>query len=210
MELAARSPAALQSAAINPTVPPEWETNPVEGDREMKCVSRFLRAPVISKSPLHLFGPSRRFCGQPTTRHSCLLSRALLTIASGLRASPLCAFHQSVTSCHSSRPYSTAMTQKEQDSNRDKTEAHQYQAGNSTHRKEDEWKHREPYRIHDADEDFPVQWEGQCHCGKVQYQLRRDKPLAAKFCHCTTCQRLHGVSVSSWAPGHSVRGLGID
>lgn len=75
-----------------------------------------------------------------------------------------------------------------------KQDAHQYQAGDSTHRKEDEWKHREPYRIHDSAEDFDVKWEGECHCGKVQYQLSREKPLAAKYCHCTTCQRLHGVS----------------
>lgn len=73
-------------------------------------------------------------------------------------------------------------------------EAHQFQSGTSTHRKEDEWKHREPYRIHGDDEDFPVKWKGGCHCGKIKYQLSREKPLAAKFCHCTTCQRLHGVS----------------
>lgn len=72
-------------------------------------------------------------------------------------------------------------------------DAHQYQAGSTTHRKEDEWKHREPYRIHSND-DFDVKWSGGCHCGKVKYQLSRDKPLASKFCHCTTCQRLHGVS----------------
>lgn len=77
-----------------------------------------------------------------------------------------------------------------------KQEAHQYQAGDSTHRKEDEWKHREPYRIHDPAENFEVKWEGECHCGRVQYQLSREKPLAAKYCHCTTCQRLHGVSLS--------------
>jgi hypothetical protein len=75
-----------------------------------------------------------------------------------------------------------------------KQEAHQYQAGNSTDRDIDQWKHREPYRVHKDAENFDVKWEGQCHCGKVQYQLSRDKPLAAKYCHCTTCQRLHGVS----------------
>ncbi len=73
---------------------------------------------------------------------------------------------------------------------------HQYQAGDTTHRKEDEWKHREPYRIHDSDEGFEVKWKGGCHCGKVKYQLSREKPLASKYCHCTTCQRLHGVSLS--------------
>jgi hypothetical protein len=75
-----------------------------------------------------------------------------------------------------------------------KQEAHQYQSGNSTDRDIDQWKHREPYRVHKKAENFEVKWEGQCHCGKVQYQLSRDKPLAAKYCHCTTCQRLHGVS----------------
>ncbi|KIX96440.1 uncharacterized protein Z520_07706 [Fonsecaea multimorphosa CBS 102226] len=76
-------------------------------------------------------------------------------------------------------------------------EAHQYQAGSTTDRPEDEWKHREPYRVHDGEE-FDVKWEGQCHCGKVTYQLSRDKPLAAKYCHCTTCQRLHGAPFQ-WA-----------
>lgn len=75
-----------------------------------------------------------------------------------------------------------------------KEEAHQHQAGSSTDRDIDQWKHREPYRVHENTDDFDVKWEGQCHCGKVQYQLSRDKPLSAKYCHCTTCQRLHGVS----------------
>jgi len=74
-------------------------------------------------------------------------------------------------------------------------ESHQFQAGVTTDREEDQWKHKEPYKIHDGDkEEFEVKWKGKCHCGKVNYQLSREKPLAAKFCHCTTCQRLHGVS----------------
>ncbi|KAJ9627405.1 hypothetical protein H2204_009816 [Knufia peltigerae] len=80
----------------------------------------------------------------------------------------------------------------------DKQEPHQFQSGDTTHRKEDQWKHREPYRVHDNAEDFEVKWEGSCHCGRVTYQLSRDKPLAAKYCHCTTCQRLHG-SPFQWA-----------
>jgi hypothetical protein len=76
-------------------------------------------------------------------------------------------------------------------------QAHQFQAGDSTNRDIDAWKHREPYRVHSKDEDFPVKWKGSCHCGKVKYQLSREKPLAAKYCHCTTCQRLHGVSVAT-------------
>lgn len=74
-------------------------------------------------------------------------------------------------------------------------EPHQFQAGGSTDREEDQWKYRAPYRIHGG-EDFPVKWRGKCHCGAVQYQLSREKPLASKYCHCTTCQRLHGVSAA--------------
>ena len=75
-------------------------------------------------------------------------------------------------------------------------EPHQYQAGSSTDREQDQWKHRAPYRIHESDDNFSVKWKGKCHCGAVQYQLSRDKPLASKYCHCTTCQRMHGVSLS--------------
>lgn len=75
-------------------------------------------------------------------------------------------------------------------------ESHQFQSGARTDRKEDEWKHRAPYRIHEDDEKFDVKWKGGCHCGKVRYQLSREKPLATKFCHCSTCQRLHGVGDS--------------
>jgi len=58
--------------------------------------------------------------------------------------------------------------------------------------------HRAPYRIHDEAEDFPVKWKGKCHCGAVRYELSRDKPLASKYCHCTTCQRMHGAPFQ-WA-----------
>ena len=55
------------------------------------------------------------------------------------------------------------------------------------------WKHRPPYKVHDNDPNFHARYEASCHCGKVQYQLSREKPLDAKFCHCTTCQKLHGL-----------------
>lgn len=95
----------------------------------------------------------------------------------------------------------STMPPKKQEQRNDKPngsvhpEAHQYQAGNSTDRDIDAWKHREPYRVHGDDENFTVKWKGSCHCGKVTYQLSREKPLASKYCHCTTCQRLHGVCV---------------
>lgn len=73
------------------------------------------------------------------------------------------------------------------------SEAHQHQAGSTTHRDLDEWKHREPYRIHQSGENFPVKWRGGCHCGRVKFQLSRERPLVSKYCHCTTCQRLHGA-----------------
>jgi len=43
------------------------------------------------------------------------------------------------------------------------------------------------------EEEFKAIYEGGCHCGKVRYQLGREKPLASKFCHCGTCQRIHGA-----------------
>ncbi|KAK0714159.1 Mss4-like protein [Lasiosphaeria miniovina] len=80
----------------------------------------------------------------------------------------------------------------------DGDDPHQYQAGSSTDREKDQWKFRAPYRIHDDPDGFDVKWTGKCHCGAVQYELSRDKPLASKYCHCTTCQRLHGAPFQ-WA-----------
>ncbi|KAL8751187.1 MAG: hypothetical protein Q9199_006597 [Rusavskia elegans] len=68
----------------------------------------------------------------------------------------------------------------------------------STEGELNEWKQRPPYRVHDEAADFKVRYEGSCHCGKVRYQLSREKPLDAKFCHCTTCQKIHGAPFQ-WA-----------
>ena len=59
------------------------------------------------------------------------------------------------------------------------------------------WRCRAPYRTRGEDETFEVRWRGGCHCGRVQYQLSRGKPLASKYCHCVTCQKLHAVSYSA-------------
>ena len=59
----------------------------------------------------------------------------------------------------------------------------------------DDWKYRAPYKVHENDPNFNVRYEGGCHCGRVKYQLSREKPLDAKYCHCTTCQTLHGESL---------------
>ncbi|KAK6609377.1 hypothetical protein H4I96_03308 [Botrytis cinerea] len=45
-----------------------------------------------------------------------------------------------------------------------------------------DWKFRVPYKVHENDEDFKV----------------LERPLSAKFCHCTTCQVLHGAPFQ-WA-----------
>ncbi|KAK4038545.1 Mss4-like protein [Parachaetomium inaequale] len=79
----------------------------------------------------------------------------------------------------------------------DGNEPHQYQAGSTTSREQDQWKERPPYRIHDK-ADFDAKWKGKCHCGAVQYELSRERPLASKYCHCTTCQRMHGAPFQ-WA-----------
>lgn len=55
-----------------------------------------------------------------------------------------------------------------------------------------QWKFRAPYQIHQDNSDFHARYEGSCHCGKIHYQLSREKPLDAKYCHCTTCQKIHG------------------
>lgn len=57
-----------------------------------------------------------------------------------------------------------------------------------------EWKFKAPYKVHEGKAGFDAKYEGSCHCGRVKYQLSREKPLAAKYCHCTTCQVIHGVS----------------
>ena len=60
-----------------------------------------------------------------------------------------------------------------------------------------EWKFRAPYKVHENQDGdgFKALYEASCHCGRVKYQLGREKPLDAKYCHCTTCQVLHGSFV---------------
>ena len=62
----------------------------------------------------------------------------------------------------------------------------------------EKWKYRAPYRVHEKNEDFDTKYEGQCHCGKVTFQLSREEPLDSKFCHCTTCQHQHAAPFQ-WA-----------
>ena len=64
---------------------------------------------------------------------------------------------------------------------------------NSTDGELNQWKFRAPYKIHNpSDPDYKPLYNGSCHCGKVKFQLSRERPLDAKICHCRTCQKLHG------------------
>ncbi|EED17782.1 conserved hypothetical protein [Talaromyces stipitatus ATCC 10500] len=58
---------------------------------------------------------------------------------------------------------------------------------------DESWKLRAPYQIQKDEEFGPVKWEAMCHCGNVQYQIKRERPLAAKYCHCRACQVLHAA-----------------
>ncbi|KAK7745816.1 hypothetical protein SLS53_002533 [Cytospora paraplurivora] len=60
------------------------------------------------------------------------------------------------------------------------------------------WQTQDPYRKPTADEDFKVEWEASCHCGRVKYLLNREKPLASKYCHCLQCQTMHAAPFQ-WA-----------
>ncbi|CRG87496.1 hypothetical protein PISL3812_04514 [Talaromyces islandicus] len=63
----------------------------------------------------------------------------------------------------------------------------------SQRQKSEAWRYRPPYQ-HVSDDEFgTVKWEAMCHCTRVQYQLCREKPLAAKYCHCRACQVLHAA-----------------
>ncbi|KAL6852495.1 hypothetical protein ACO1O0_007040 [Amphichorda felina] len=58
------------------------------------------------------------------------------------------------------------------------------------------WAQKPPYRA--PPEDFQPKLLGRCHCGQVKYLLRRDAPLASKFCHCDDCKSIHGAPFQ-WA-----------
>ncbi|KAI1327809.1 Mss4-like protein [Xylariaceae sp. FL0255] len=64
--------------------------------------------------------------------------------------------------------------------------------------RDNDWQNRPPYRTVHANEKFEKKYTAHCHCGRVKYWLSRDKPLAAKFCHCIDCQALHGAPFQ-WA-----------
>ncbi|KAF2669815.1 hypothetical protein BT63DRAFT_371929 [Microthyrium microscopicum] len=60
---------------------------------------------------------------------------------------------------------------------------------------DDAWKHQPPYKFQ---KDFQVEYEANCQCKKIKYQLSRKEPLNSKLCHCSDCQRQHGAPFQ-WA-----------
>lgn len=103
-------------------------------------------------------------------------------------------FFNSPTSTYNStqRTFSTntiKMAPSKDEKDKVKSEGHHESDVEGEH---NEWKFKEPYKVHENDKNFKALYNGECHCGRVKYQLSREKPLNAKFCHCTTCQVLHG------------------
>ncbi|KAI5309291.1 hypothetical protein KEM55_003583 [Ascosphaera atra] len=73
------------------------------------------------------------------------------------------------------------------------TEKHQHTGD------EDDWEHQPPYaRAADTEGQPHVEWTGGCQCGRVRYEIYSKRPKSAKFCHCNTCQRMHGAPFQ-WA-----------
>ena len=46
--------------------------------------------------------------------------------------------------------------------------------------------------------EFHRVYSAACFCGQVQFEVGKKKPEDAKFCHCPTCQKLHGAPFQ-WA-----------
>ncbi|PFH48324.1 hypothetical protein AMATHDRAFT_65743 [Amanita thiersii Skay4041] len=57
---------------------------------------------------------------------------------------------------------------------------------------------RPPYSFDPSHQPFKPIYTGSCSCGQVQFQISRERPLDTKFCHCRTCQKLHGAPFQ-WA-----------
>ncbi|KAF6840738.1 hypothetical protein CMUS01_03835 [Colletotrichum musicola] len=72
----------------------------------------------------------------------------------------------------------------------------------SSNSRDEAWKTEPPYLPPDEAQPegkpFEKVLRGTCHCGQVSYWLRRDSPLASKFCHCRDCQAMHGAAFQ-WA-----------
>lgn len=57
---------------------------------------------------------------------------------------------------------------------------------------------RPPYSLPEQASSSKIYYSGSCYCEKVKYNIYREKPLDAKYCHCKGCQVLHGAPFQ-WA-----------
>jgi hypothetical protein len=64
--------------------------------------------------------------------------------------------------------------------------------------KVEDYTKRPPYVMQPLEKFGEIKWRAHCQCGQVEYALRRERPLDAKFCHCRQCQVLHGAPFQ-WA-----------
>jgi len=55
---------------------------------------------------------------------------------------------------------------------------------------EKDWLHKPPYNW--SSDKFKADWHASCFCGNLEFEFV-GKPWASKFCHCKTCQRIHGA-----------------
>lgn len=55
-----------------------------------------------------------------------------------------------------------------------------------------DWQQDIPYQLASEDKKIEIKYTASCMCGQVQYAVDCD-PVAAKYCHCKSCQRLHGT-----------------
>lgn len=93
------------------------------------------------------------------------------------------------------RPFSSINHKMAPSSNEKQQAKEQGSKSHEVEGEENEWKFKAPYKVHEKDSGFKKIYDASCHCGKVRYELGREKPLDAKFCHCTTCQVIHGMSL---------------
>ncbi|QPC76657.1 hypothetical protein HYE68_007409 [Fusarium pseudograminearum] len=86
-----------------------------------------------------------------------------------------------------------------EDDDKKHMENHQHEFSHDNH---DDWETQPPYMRPDEAtekrENFEKKVHGSCHCGRVQYWLNSDKPLASKYCHCIDCKKIHGAPFQ-WA-----------